>query len=89
MNKNTWHVVTIQEEDGHVFDGIFITDDSEMVDMFVHAMDPLCVTCSRHRSEEKARDFFFEICDSFVNIDPLHYIDYARSHFCHRCNQGR
>jgi hypothetical protein len=82
MSKDIWYVVAIHEADGHDFDGIFITDSSHTLDDFARALNPLAVTCSRYCSEQEARDFFFEICDSFVNIEPLNYIGYLQSAVC-------
>ena len=79
MKNNVWYVVTIHEADGHDFDGIFITNSPNTLDEFARAVDPLVVTCSRYRSEQEARDFFFEICDSFINIDPRNHVEYLLS----------
>jgi len=70
MKKSKWTVVTIQEEDGHEFDGIFITNSEKALGKFARALSPLSICCSRHESEKAARDFYFEICDGYINIDP-------------------
>ncbi len=82
MRNDVWYVVTIHEADGHDFNGIFITNSPNTLDEFARAVDPFIVTLSRHCSEQEARDFFFEICDSFINIDPVNYIDYLQSAVC-------
>ena len=46
MKKNIWSVVTIQEEDGHEFDGIFITNSEKALEKFARALSPLKVCCS-------------------------------------------
>ncbi len=79
MSKDIWYVVTIHEADGHDFDGIFMTNDYESLDYFASTLDPLPVTFSRYTLEQEARDFFFEISDGFIKIDPLNYIDYLQS----------
>ena len=73
MKNSTWTVVTIQEEDGHEFDGIFITNSEKALGKFARALSPLKVCCSRHESEKDARDFYFEICDGYMNIDPKYF----------------
>ena len=73
MKNSTWTVVTIQEEDGHEFDGIFITNNENEVEEFADKLNPLLVCCSRYATENEAKDFFFEICDGYMNIDPKYF----------------
>ena len=79
MKKNIWSVVTIQEEDGHEFDGIFITNSEKALGKFARALSPLKVCCSRYGSEKEARNFYFEICYGYINIDPKFFIKWKQS----------
>ena len=75
MNKNIWAVVTIQKEDGHEFNGIFITSNHQTLREFASSVSPYKVICSKYKSEKEARDFYFEICDGYMNIDPLRVME--------------
>ena len=77
--KNQWSVVTIHKSDGHILDGIFVTDCNEKLNRFARAVKPLTVTCSYYESEKHARDFFSKICEGFMNIDPDNFAEYLRS----------
>jgi len=77
MNKNIWAVVTIQKEDGHEFNGIFITSNCQILRKFANTLTPHKVICSKYKSEKEARDFYFEICDGYMNIDPSRLMEQA------------
>ena len=79
MKYGTWSVMTIQEEDGHEFDGIFITCNEKMVSKFSKNLSPLTVCCSQYSSEMEARDFYFDICSGYINIDPKFFIQWKES----------
>lgn len=79
MKYGTWSVVTIQEQDGHEFDGIFISCNENIVNKFTKNLSPLTVGCSQYSSEMEARDFYFEICSGYINIDPKFFIKRQQS----------
>ena len=78
MTKKKWSVVTIQECDGHVFDGIFLTDDEGLLKKFSKELWPLTICASQHLSKKDAIEFYFDICDGFVNITPNSYTDFVK-----------
>ena len=79
MKNSTWRVVTIHEEDGHEFDGIFITCNENTVNQFAKNLSPLTVCCSQYSSEMEARDFYFEICSGYINMDPKFFLKWKQS----------
>lgn len=74
MKNSFWSVVTIQEEDGHELDGIFITNCEKTLKKFAKSLSPWIVNHSKYETEKDAKEFFFEICDGFMNIEPNRYI---------------
>lgn len=73
MKNSIWSVVTIQEVDGHEFNGIFYTDCQQSISEFAELVYPLLVCKSNYETEEKARDAFLKMCDGYITIGPYFY----------------
>ena len=69
-----WICVTIHRSDGHRSNGVFYTNDLQVLRDFYAAMQPLTVTCSIHPSFEAVQKFVSEKMNQiFVLIDPKTY----------------
>jgi hypothetical protein len=73
MGKGTWWVVTIQRIDGHMTDGVFMTNDWEVIRRFSRKVHPLKVKCSAHLSRYFGARFVGRYFKEFELLDPDTY----------------
>jgi len=69
-HRDPWYVVTIQVEDGHSIDGVFVTNDRQVIDRFATRVRPFMVYFSRYSSREQCEEFLHDL-NHFQKIDLL------------------
>ena len=70
---NTWSVMTIQQEEGMEFEGIFITNNKNTLEKFASTLNPSQVCFSNYENEEQAKDFFYSYCYENINLNPYFF----------------